>query len=94
VCPIDRNWPVIQLDAGAERYLPVAAWPTGLRFDLATGQVLDASGGVAMRAGDRVAVSGSIVDVHGDPSPCYFTRGIELDSIAPVVMRTDSSQAP
>jgi hypothetical protein len=94
VCPIDRNWPVIQLDAGTERYLPVAAWPTGLRFDLATGQVLDASGRVAMRSGDRVVVTGSIVDVHGDPSPCYFTRGIEIDRIAPVVTRTDASQAP
>jgi hypothetical protein len=94
VCAIDRGWPVILLDAGAERYLPVAAWPTGLRFDLATGQVLDASGRVAMRAGDRVAVTGSIVDVHGDPSPCYFTRGIELDRIAPVVTTTDASRTP
>ena len=94
VCPIDRSWPVIQLDAGAERYLPVAAWPPGLRFELATGQVVDADGRVQMRAEDRVAVTGSIVDVHGDPSPCYFTRGIEIDSITLLVTTTDPSAAP
>ena len=94
VCPIDRSWPVIQLDAGAERYLPVAAWPSGLRFELATRQVLDGDGQVAMRAGDRVVVTGSIVDVHGDPSPCYFTRGIEVDSITLLVTTTDPSGAP
>ena len=94
VCPIDRNWPVIQLDAGAERYLPVAAWPTGVRFELSTGQVVDASGHVAMRAGDRVVVTGSVVDVHGDPSPCYFTRGIKLDRITLLVTTTDPSGAP
>ena len=94
VCPIDRNWPVIQLDAGAERYLPVAAWPSGLSFALATGQVVDASGRVAARAGDRVVVTGSIIDVHGDPSPCYFTRGIEIDSMLPLVTTTDPSGAP
>jgi hypothetical protein len=81
-CAIDRNWPVIDLDAGQERYLPVARWPSGLGYDLATRQLLDASGRVIAKAGDRVVVKGSIVDVHGDPSPCYFTRGIEIESIA------------
>jgi hypothetical protein len=81
-CAIDRGWPVVLLDSGAERYLPVARWPSGLHFDLATGELGDASGRTVLRSGDRVLVTGSIVDVHGDPSPCYFTRGIEIDSIA------------
>ena len=94
VCAIDRNWPVIQLDAGAERYLPVAAWPPGLRFELATGEVIDASGRIVLRAGDRVVVSGSVIDVHGDPSPCYLTRGVKLDRLTLLVTPTDPSGAP
>ena len=93
VCPIDRSWPVIRLDSGAERYLPVARWPTGLHFELATGEVVDASGQTVLRSGDRVRVTGSVVDVHGDPSPCYFTRGIEIDSIASSDARLDRTVA-
>jgi hypothetical protein len=80
-CAIDRGWPVVDLDTGAERYLPVADWPPGLSYDLSLSSVVDTSGRVILKSGDRVVVKGSIVDVHGDPSPCYFTRGIEIESI-------------
>jgi hypothetical protein len=80
-CSIDRGWPVVHLDAGAERYLPVVDWPPGLSYDLSRSSVVDPSGRVILNSGDRITVKGSIVDVHGDPSPCYFTRGIEIESI-------------
>ncbi|HUP55736.1 MAG TPA: hypothetical protein VM408_09540 [Methylomirabilota bacterium] len=69
--------------AGAPGMLPVAAWPDGLRYDDATDTVRDANGTVRFRRGDRVRIAGAIVEVHGDPSPCYYTRHVRIDSIEP-----------
>jgi hypothetical protein len=82
-CALDGGWPVVQLDAGSERYLPVSAWPAGMTYDLAERVVVDAAGRTVASRGDRILVKGSIVDVHGDPSPCFFTRGIRIDTITP-----------
>ena len=67
--------------AGAPGMLPVAAWPNGLRYDDATDTVRDPDGAIRFRRGDRVRITGAIVEVHGDPSPCYYTRHIRIDSI-------------
>jgi hypothetical protein len=77
------RWPVVMLDGGTDHWLPVMAWPAGLSYDDAGHVLRDSSDRVVLRRGDRVIVKGSIVDVHGDPSPCYYTRGIELEAIAP-----------
>ena len=82
-CAIDRGWPVVHLDDGPEPYLPVTAWPAGMTYDLAERVVVDASGRTVVSRGDRILVKGSIVEVHGDPSPCYFTRGIRIHTITP-----------
>lgn len=66
---------------GAPNMLPVAAWPDGLRYDDATDTLRDPDGTVRFRRGDRVRISGTIVEVHGDPSPCYYTRHVRIDSI-------------
>jgi hypothetical protein len=68
--------------ASAPRQIPVARWPSGLRFDEAEGVVIDARGDMAFRDGDRVTIRGSVIEVHGDPSPCFYTLGVEVDEIA------------
>ena len=82
-CALDRGWPVVLLDAGSEPYLPVSTWPAGMTYNLAERVLVDASGRTVVSRGDRILVKGSIVEVHGDPSPCYFTRGIRIDTITP-----------
>jgi hypothetical protein len=77
------GWPVVKLDEGADPYLPVASWPTGLVYDEAAGVLRDASGDVLLTKGDRVAVKGSVIEVHGDPSPCFYTRGLNVEAIGP-----------
>jgi hypothetical protein len=76
------RWPVVMLDGGTDFYLPVISWPAGLSYDDENEVVRDSADVVVLRRGDRVTLNGSIVDVHGDPSPCYYTRGITLYSIA------------
>ena len=74
------GWPIVSIDGG-DPYLPVATWPEGLRYDSEDKAVVDASGHQVIRLGARVALKGTIVEVHGDPSPCYYTRNISLTSI-------------
>jgi hypothetical protein len=73
--------PVVALDVGAEHDLPVARWPDGLAFNHDRHAVIDGSGREVAHVGDRIVVRGSVVDVHGDPSPCFFTRGIRIESL-------------
>lgn len=73
--------PVVALDGGSEHYLPVAHWPDGLSFDHNRHAVIDGLGREVARVGDRVVVSGSVAEVHGDPSPCFHTRGIRIESL-------------
>jgi len=75
--------PIVSLDGG-DPYLPVAVWPDGLRYDHEAKAVVDASGQPVIRLGERVALAGSLVDVHGDPSPCFEVRNIKLTSIEPL----------
>jgi hypothetical protein len=77
------RWPVVIVDGGEDYYLPVIAWPAGLDYDDEAHVLRDSAEVVVLRRGDRVTLSGSVVDVHGDPSPCYYTRGIRLYSIGP-----------
>jgi hypothetical protein len=76
------EWPVVIIDGGEDYYLPVISWPEGFRYDDKADVLRDSADVVVLRRGDRVTLSGSVVDVHGDPSPCYYTRGIRLYSIA------------
>ena len=75
---------MIQLDDGSERYLPVARWPAGWSYDDADDVILDAARSPVIRRGDRVSVSGVVVDTNGDPAPCFFLRGIEIETIQPI----------
>ncbi len=74
--------PIVSIDGG-DPYLPIAEWPEGLRYDYDDKAVVDASGQPVVRLGQRLALEGTIVEVHGDPSPCFYTRNISLTSIAP-----------
>jgi hypothetical protein len=72
--------PIVSIDGG-DPYLPVAGWPEGLRYDHQIKAVVDASGQPVVRVGGRVALKGTMVEVHGDPSPCFATSNISLTSI-------------
>jgi hypothetical protein len=89
------GWPVVSLEGDwtaalphelKERpptYLPVAEWPTGLHFDEASGELRDASGSTRFRWGDLVSIKASVVEVHGDPSPCYSIYNLKVERIQP-----------
>ncbi|HLO36586.1 MAG TPA: hypothetical protein VK194_10905 [Candidatus Deferrimicrobium sp.] len=89
------GWPVVVLEgedwkgalpdslrAYARHQMPIAAWPSGMRYDEAAGTLLDARGDAVFHKGDRVRIKGSVVEVHGDPSPCFYTLGVNIDEIA------------
>ena len=89
------GWPVLAFEgedwkdslpderrASAPGSIPIASWPTGLRFDEDAGVLLDAGGEPVFRKGDRVRIEGSVIEVHGDPSPCFYTLGVKVDAIA------------
>ena len=88
------GWPVVvfegddwraglpdDLRAVAPRQIPIAEWPSGLRFDETSGKLLDEKGDAVFRRGDRVRVSGTIVRTSGDPAPCFYTLGVKVESI-------------
>ena len=66
-----------------DRQFPVISWPAGMHFDEAAGVLLDADGEPVFRAGERLRVKGSVVEVHGDPSPCFYTVNIRVKEIGP-----------
>ena len=66
-----------------DRQFPVISWPAGMHFDEAQHVLLDADGEPIFRTGERVRVKGSIVEIHGDPSPCFYTTNIRVEEIGP-----------
>ena len=64
-----------------DRQFPVISWPAGMRFDEARHVLLDADGEQIFRTGERVRVKGSVVEIHGDPSPCFYTTNIRVEEI-------------
>jgi hypothetical protein len=66
----------------AQRQIPIASWPAGMRFDERAGALLDAQGLAVFRKGDRVRIKGFVIEVHGDPSPCFYTLGVKVEEIA------------
>jgi hypothetical protein len=89
------GWPVVSLEGDwtaalpnelrdrPPPYLPVAEWPVGLHFDAASGELRDASGSTRFRRGDLVSIKASIVEIHGDPSPCFYTYNVRIERIQP-----------
>jgi hypothetical protein len=84
------GWPQVAFDGedwrhalpdGAPRQIPIAEWPSGMRFDETSGSLLDANGSAIFRIGDRVRLRGSVIEVHGDPSPCYYTFAVKVAEI-------------
>lgn len=77
------GWPVVKLDGGTDYYLPVISWPAGLTYDEEADVLRNFDDLPMLRRGDRVALKGSIVDMGGDIPPCFYSRGIKLDTIGP-----------
>jgi hypothetical protein len=64
-----------------DRQFPVISWPAGTHFDEAAGVLFGADGEPLFRTGERLRVKGSVVEVHGDPSPCFYTVNIRVEEI-------------
>lgn len=87
------GWPVVYLEGDWEGslpadirknppgYLPVSVWPAGMSYDEAAGELRDTSGTVLFTRGDRVRIKGAVIEVHGDPSPCYYIWNLRIDTI-------------
>lgn len=55
--------------------LPIANWPDGLSaYDTDGHALLDKTGAVVLREGDRIAIHARVEHLVGDPSPCYYTQ--------------------
>jgi hypothetical protein len=88
------GWPVVRLDGdwrgalpadvrdNSPGYLPVASWPAGMSYDEAAGELRDSVGELLFRRGDPVSIKGAVIEVHGDPSPCYYIYNLRVDSIS------------
>jgi hypothetical protein len=89
-----KGWAVIELEGEdwraalpddlqpyGDRQFPVISWPAGMHFDEAAHLLLDADGDPLFRTGERVRVRGTVVEIHGDPSPCYYTVNIRVAEI-------------
>jgi len=89
------GWPVVHFEgedwkqaipdnlrAYPPAYVPIAEWPSGLRFDKSAGALFNSAGDRLFRKGDRVRIEGSVIEVHGDPSPCFYTLGVKVEAIA------------
>jgi hypothetical protein len=74
--PADRPSGAVQI--------PIASWPEGLIYDMATGALVDAEGTVRFRRGDDVRIRGEVFEARGDPSPCYFIYSVRIQHIEPV----------
>jgi hypothetical protein len=66
----------------AGNQIPIAEWPSGLHFDEAAGALLSADGDVLFYTGDQVKIKGSVIEVSGDPSPCFIILGLKVEEIA------------
>jgi hypothetical protein len=89
------GWPVVYLEGDWQGalpadirknppgYLPVAVWPAGMSYDEDAGELRDSGGTVRFRRGDRVRINGAVIEVHGDPSPCYYIWNLRIDTIDP-----------
>ena len=76
----------IRFDSG-EAY-PVSAWPPGylarrLPGNNTDGVVMDASGAVVLREGQRVTVDATLTDGEGD-TPCSYTKIVTVLSFQPL----------
>ena len=89
-----KGWAVIELEGEewratlpedlppyGDRQFPVISWPAGMHFDEAQHVLLDADGVPLFRTGERVRVKGSVVEIHGDPSPCFYIVNIRVEEI-------------
>ena len=79
-------------DRGYSAYeIPVLEWPMGTQFDHDAGVLLDEGGAAAFRMGDRVQVSGTVVDMRaGDIPPCFSAFGVRLEQIVVPYPQGDS----
>jgi hypothetical protein len=68
----------IKFDDGSG--LPVSSWPNGWQARGSESVVVDPSGEIVLRAGDRVAVRGKVTHADGD-RPCAYTEILAVDSV-------------
>lgn len=84
VVVLDGDWqdalPADARDA-SPGYVPLAIISSGWLYDQSSGELRAPNGQVRARNGDRIRVRATVVDVQGDPSPCYYTLGLKLSDL-------------
>jgi hypothetical protein len=58
--------------------IPISNWPAGLRAEGYSGVLLDSSGTVVLRRGDRITFDGTLRESDGD-TPCTNTQVITVE---------------
>jgi hypothetical protein len=58
--------------------IPISNWPAGLRAEGYSGVLLDSSGEVVLRRGDRITFDGTLRESDGD-TPCTNTQVITVE---------------
>jgi hypothetical protein len=58
--------------------IPISNWPAGLRAEGYSGVLLDSSGTVVLRRGDRITFDGTLRESDGD-TPCANTQVITVE---------------
>jgi hypothetical protein len=84
VFTLDGDWQsALPADArtSSPGYVPLAIILSGWLYDQTSGELRAPNGQVKARNGDRVRIEATVVAVHGDPSPCYYTLGLKLGDV-------------
>ncbi len=75
------GWPIVVFDGpDPKEQWTVEEWPTALRYDM-EGHALLGADGQSTAQGDRVKVTGQIIEVHGDIPPCFQTMGVRVEAV-------------
>ena len=84
VVMLDGDWQgALPADArdSSPGYVPLAIISSGWVYDQDSGELRAPNGQVRARNGDRVRIQATVVEVQGDPSPCYYTLGLKLGDL-------------
>ena len=83
----------IDMDGGERLDQPIAEWPAGYSSYAVRDVLVDTSGQVILRPGDRVSITATIRYAHGDIDPCFAADRISIEAFE-VIGRASESLRP